>query len=479
VYGERLRSGAARPPRRRPLWSALKLVLVGAVLAGAGTALYPVWKASQPKQTDLTIRYRSTTPTRTDVAKPWFEVINSSKKPVALDTVTLRYYFKADGADYAFNCVSAPFGCSAVHGVIGALPTPVDKADHYLEIGFTAAAGTLAPGENSKGLQLQLYRTDHKTLNQADDLSFNADDTSFKPSTAITAYLNGKLVWGDEPTGQPATAAGPAAGAPTQPPVPPGILFDDFHYSGPHDPALFAHGWLIRTSPGGPGIRSTWSAKGISFPSVPGAIGGQALQLEAKTDGSHAGTSQAELTSIDSKFTTGTFAARIYYSDDPTSGHNGDHINESFYTISPYNSLYSELDTEYMPNGGWGSPGPILDTTSWHSAVNGDRVTRRQHNSLKGWHTVVITAADGVATYYLDGRKLFSSDGRYFPREGMAINFNAWFVDLPLLGSRTWDMRVNWFYYNANSAMSTTDVESAVNGYVNGGADYVNTVPKH
>ncbi|MEY9843345.1 cellulose binding domain-containing protein [Streptacidiphilus sp. MAP5-3] len=471
--------GSAPSSARRRLWSTVKLLLVVAVLVAAGTALYPVWKGAQPKQSDLTVRYRSNTPTVTPVAEPWFEVINSSKHAIPLDQVTLHYYFSADGAGYGFNCVEAPMGCSNVQGRVVALSTPADKADHYLEISFTSAAGTLGPGENSKGLRLQFYRTDHKDLNQADDHSFDASDTSFKPSSSVTAYVNGKLAWGDEPSGIASADAQPSASPSPHLAVGPGVMFDDFHYSGPKDPALFDHGWLIRTSSGGPGVRNTWTGKGISFPATPGALGGQALQLQAATDGTKSGTSQAELQTIATTFTTGTYAARIYYSDQPDSGTNGDHINESFYTISSYNSKYSELDTEYMPNGGWGAAGPILDTTSWYSAVNGDRATRRNHEGLSGWHTVVITAADGVVTYSLDGQKLFSSGGKYFPREGMEVNFNTWFVDLPLLGSRTWDMKVNWFYYNANAAMSTAAVENTVNGYANSGADYVDTMAKH
>jgi hypothetical protein len=278
----------------------------------------------------------------------------------------------------------------------------------------------------------------------------------------------------------PGTAA-PATATPRQEPSssravasPPGIFFDDFHYNSANDPALSDHGWIIRSGAGGPGIPDTWSASGVSFPSTPGAQGGQALQLEAKTNGTRKGTSQAEVQS-GIKYFTGTCAARIYYSDAPTSGRNGDHINESFYAISPNNARYSELDTEYMPNGGWGAPGPELDTTSWHSAVAGDRVTRKLPLRIQGWHTVVITAEHNVVTYYLDGRKLFSSDGKYFPREGMAVNFNAWFVDLPQLGSRTWDMRVNWLYVNANQAMSLPQVQKAVGGYVDNGTNYINT----
>lgn len=469
--------GSGRSAPRRRVWDVLKVLLLVVVIGVAANVLYPAWREAHPEPSDLTVRYRTDTPAATPVAKPWLEVINSSKKPVAMGDVTLRYYFTADGDHpYSFNCVEAAVGCSNVSGTFVAMATPSAKADHYLEIGFTTAAGSLDPGENSKGIRLQIFRQDHKDLDQANDLSFNPALTTYKPSGLVTAHIRGVLDWGDEPGGRTTASAPPSSAA--RPATPAGVLFDNFHYIGPADPALVKHGWRIRTSKGGPGIDDTWSADGVSFPAGTTAQGGQALNLRATTDGTKAGTHQSQVENSDTDFLTGTYAARIYFSDKPTTGRNGDHVNQAFYTISPNDALYSELDNEYMPNGGWGSPGPVLDTTSWYSAKNRDRATRRHDGSLQGWHTVVITAADGTVTYSMDGRKLFSSSGKYFPRQVMGVNFNAWFVDLPFKGQRSWDMQVNWFYYNAGQAMSPADVEKAVSGYYTDGFNYVNTMPK-
>ncbi|MEU9128037.1 cellulose binding domain-containing protein [Kitasatospora sp. NPDC048540] len=471
--------GSARSASRRRVWNVLKLLFLVIVLVAAGNALYPAWRAAHPDPSDLTIRHRTEPTAVVPVAKPWLEVINSSKKAIPLNEVTLRYYFTADGGvPYGFNCVEAAVGCANIDGTIVALANPSDKADHYLELSFTAGAGSLQPGVNSKGIQLQLYRLDHQDLNQADDRSFEPANTSFKPAKLVTAYIAGKLAWGDQPADSTAASGQPAAAANPKPAAPAGIAFDNFHYSGATDPALVKHGWRIRTSKGGPGVADTWSAAGVSFPAEPTAQGGQTLQLRASTDGTKQGTTQAQVDNADTDFLTGTYAARIFFSDQPSSGQPGDHINQSFYTISSNDSLYSELDNEYMPNGGWGSPGPVLDTTSWYSAKNGDRVTRRHNASLQGWHTIVITAVKGVATYSLDGKELFSSNGKYFPRQTMGVNFNTWFVDLPFKGQRSWDMKINWFYYNANQAMSQADVEKTVADYYSSGTNYINTVPK-
>lgn len=481
-------------PRRttRRGWTVLKLVLVMAIVAVGGTAAYYQWGSgdgdspSGSASSELTVRYRNDAPATGATAKPWLEVINNSKKSVALTDVTLRYYFTAnDAAAYGANCVQTSLRCSSVTQKIGALAGSAPKADHYLQIGFTEGAGSLKPGGTTEAIGLQLYRLDHKALDQSDDRSFDAAVTHYAPSKLVTAYLRGALAWGEEPGGR---TGGQDAASPTPAaPAAEGVLFDDFRYSGPADPALASNGWRVRTDGGGPGIRGTWSAANVSFPAATGGKAGsddpgQALQLRVTSDGTKGGTKQAELQRAEPDFFTGTVAARVYFSDKPTSGRNGDHINESFFTISSIGrsekESYSELDYEYMPNGGWGAPGPRLDTTSWRSGKQGDRTTRTQKLSLKGWHTMMITAVDGTVTYSVDGRKLFTHGGKYFPRERMGIHFSAWLVDLPFKGKRTWDMKVDWLYCKAGQAVSRAEAEKAAAGFSAAGTNHVNTLPK-
>ncbi|KOV68232.1 hydrolase [Streptomyces sp. AS58] len=454
------------------------LLLVCAIAAGA-TALYPVWRAANPEPPDFVVRYRTDTPASAEAAKPSLELFNDTKKPVSLSDMTLRYYFTADDdTAYAVNCVQAAVGCSNISGTVGTLDKPTDTADHYLEIGFTADAGSLKAGANSKGIDLQLFRVDHKKLKQSNDHSFDAEKSSYKESKAVTAYRRGALVWGEEPGGGGATPS-PDASAAAAPKieVPSGVLFDNFDYLDAKDPALFKHGWLVRTSKGGPGIEDTWSADGVTFPADKDAMGGgQVLQLRASTDGTEAGTKQASLGTAQSKFREGTYAARIRFSDGPTSGDEGDHVNQTFYTIGGKGSKYSELDNEYMPNGGWGRPGPKLDTVTWYDHKTNDRVYQTTNESLDGWHTVMIRVKDGVVAYWLDGKKLFLSNGKYAPRADMSVNFNHWFIDLPFEGERAWDMKVDWLYYNANETLSEKEVQAQVEGFADTGMNYFDTV---
>lgn len=201
------------------------------------------------------------------------------------------------------------------------------------------------------------------------------------------------------------------------------------------------------------------------------------MLLEAKTDGTAANTTQAEIDTTQRKFLEGTYAARVYFTDAPVSGQNGDHVNETFYTITPDESLYSELDNEYLPNGGWGAPGPTLYTTTWYSADAMDRVTHNVISSLQGWHTLVMTVAGGTVTYYVDGQVYFTSSGKYYPRDKMTIDFNEWFIDLPFTGQRTWQQKVNWVYFNGGGALSPSQVDSAVSGYESAGTHFTDNVP--
>ncbi|WP_307791181.1 cellulose binding domain-containing protein [Streptomyces actuosus] len=462
------------------------MILLAVGLIATGAVLSFRWRSAGSDPV-LTVRYRTDAPAATDVAHPWLEVINTSDRTVDLRDVTLRYHYTADGgAAYGANCVQTALRCSNITLKIAAAKTRAPKADHYLQIGFTGSAGSLEPGGTSQGIGLQLYRVDHRQMEQANDHSFNAEDTTYQESERVTAYLGGTHVWGEEPDGETPTAgksptavprtsaSGHAGGEP-----PAGVLFDDFAYSGPGDPALTSHGWEVRESEGGPGIKGTWSSKAISFPAGEAGGSGQALRLEAGTDGTEEGTRQAEFHSSRPVFLTGTLVARVYLSDKPVSGKDGDHIAQSFFAISPdhESTKYSELDYEYLPNGGWGRYGPLLDTTSWRDAGRGDRVTRSRNQKFGGWHTLAVTAVGGTTTYSVDGQQVFTSGSRHFPRERMNIDVSSWFIDLPFKGSRSWEMKVDWLYYRSGEAMSAQDAEGAAAALAAGGTHYVNTLP--
>jgi hypothetical protein len=235
----------------------------------------------------------------------------------------------------------------------------------------------------------------------------------------------------------------------------PQVLFDDFSVGVG---GLRQHGWTIRAKPGWPGIPgATWSSKSASV--VRGS-----LRLTSSTDGAAAGTTQAQVCQ-QRKFLAGTYAARVRFSDSPVAGPDGDRLVETFYAISPLvrplDPNYSELDWEYLPNGGWGRSASTLYMTSWETAqlepwiaVNSyDTATR----SLNGWHTLVLQVGNGRMTYYLDRVRLATHGRTYYPEVPMSINFNLWFIRGGLLSSRKprrYTEDVDWVYHRAGVVLS-------------------------
>jgi len=264
-----------------------------------------------------------------------------------------------------------------------------------------------------------------------------------------------------------------------------GYLFDDFNYSSSADSTLTGHGWTPRTYSGGPGIPgATWSANSISFPTS----GGQkVMQLSASTDGTGAGTNQAELYSTQKRYLDGTYASRIRFADTPASGSDGDHVNETFFTISPLNGdldpTYSELDfSEYLPNGGWGETGPINYQTSWYTYRNdpwfADNVHSQELQSFDGWHDLVIQVANGHMIYFIDGVPVGDHSGKFYPRQTMTINWNLWFIDTAAHsgGLSTYVEQVDWMLFAKNQVLSPAQATAQAGAYRAGGNTFTDTV---
>ncbi|MBG0830245.1 hydrolase [Planomonospora sp. ID67723] len=450
---------------------ALPLVLAAVALASPAAA-----------DQSLRLQYRtSSTGAATSQAEPWFTLVNDGTTPVALSNVKIRYYFTGETA-YRFACSWAVVSCSTVTGRFVTLTDPVPTADRYLEVGFTS--GALAPGAGTGDLQLRFHRADWQNFTQSDDYSFGASRTSYGDWDKVSVHVDGRLVWGapaggggGEPTPTPTVT-------PTGGPGGQGTLFDDFAYTGSSDPRLAQRGWTVRSASGGPGVPgATWSPSAVTFPSVDGR---QVLQLDSSTDGSGAGTVHTELSTSARKFFEGTYAARVKFADAPLSGPDGEHVVQTFFTITPLRQNmdpdYGELDFEYLPNGGWGEPGNILYATSWETyqadpwqAVN---THTEERASFVGWHDLVIQVSGGRIRYYVDGR-LFADHGDvHYPETPMWIMFNQWFIDLQGGSApRTYRQQVDWVYHSRNEVVPPADVLSRVAAFRAASTTFTDTVP--
>jgi hypothetical protein len=267
----------------------------------------------------------------------------------------------------------------------------------------------------------------------------------------------------------------------------PEVLFDDFSYS--NQKQLKKHGWIIRTTAGWPGVPGAiWSERGVLFLKDVDNPRNSILRMTSSTDGPNANTTQTQICH-QRKYLEGTYAARVRFTDSPVSGPAGDQIVESFYTISPLKAPmdpdYSELDFEYLPNGGWGIDGPTLYSTTWETFSpepnwKKDNVFQHAGGSQAGWHTLITQVADGKVKYFVDGKMFAEHGGDYYPEDTMSINFNLWFIKDALVNvsaTRQYHEDIDWVFHIAKTALTPEEVEKQVTTLRGKSVTFRNTVP--
>jgi hypothetical protein len=284
-----------------------------------------------------------------------------------------------------------------------------------------------------------------------------------------------------------AAAAALAGCALPAPPVPSELFFDDF--SQADAAALAAQGWAVRTRAGHPGIEgAAWAADAARLVDDPAQPGNRLLRLAARTDGTPQGTAQAQLCH-QRKYFEGTYAARVRFSDRPVEGPDGDVVVQTFYAVSPlrfdFDPEYSELDWEYLPNGGWGDEKTRLYGVSWQTVAlkpwKAHNQSLQVFRALEGWHVLAMQVAGGHVRWFLDGVQVEQHGGRNYPAVPMSINFNLWFSpggQLPgVATTRVWQQEVDWVLHARNRVLSPADIDAAVRGLRARGVAHVDTVP--
>lgn len=250
------------------------------------------------------------------------------------------------------------------------------------------------------------------------------------------------------------------------------ILFDDFSYSSKDEMA--ANGWIIRSGSGWPGVPgATFRPENVSFVDYPDQTDNRLLRMTSSTDGAGENTYQTQVCH-QRKYLEGTYAARVRFSDEPVSGVDGDEVVQTFYTITPYlqplDPDYSEMDYEYLPNGGWGGPDLSFYVTTWETVQiepwNAQNTSNSIQGSLAGWHTLVTQVGSGTVRYFIDGTLIAQHGGDYYPDALMSINFNLWFINDGLAqgeGVREYQEDIDWVFHAANTLLMPDDVITKVN----------------
>ncbi|MDC8785061.1 glycoside hydrolase family 16 protein [Roseateles koreensis] len=266
-----------------------------------------------------------------------------------------------------------------------------------------------------------------------------------------------------------------------------GLFFDDFSY--PDTAGLLNQGWAARSKAGHPGVPGAqWDPAQLRMVADPTQPGNRLLRLQAVTDGTGAGTRQVQLCHA-RKYLEGTYAARVRFSDTPVRGADGDPVIQTFYVVSPLqfdlDPEFSELDFEYLPNGGWGSDKTRLYGITWQTARIEPWLAYNQSHeeftSVDGWHVLMLQVAGGKTRHYLDGRLLAEHGGRSYPVVPMSINFNLWFSPGELLAQsaepRVYEQDVDWVFHARQKVLSPRQVLAEVRRLRAAGVTQVDTVP--
>ncbi|HTP11197.1 MAG TPA: glycoside hydrolase family 16 protein [Anaerolineae bacterium] len=263
-----------------------------------------------------------------------------------------------------------------------------------------------------------------------------------------------------------------------------GILFDDFSYTDQQ--SMLNHGWIIRTESGWPGVpNAVWAKNSVSFVDDADQTGNRLLRMTSSTNGTAARQTQF---CHQRKYLEGTYGARVRFTDQPVRGSDGDQIVETFYLISPLKAPldpdYSEIDFEYLPNGGWGSD-TSLHMTAWETFSPEPNWQMDNHSdtavgSYDGWHTLVVQVGNGQVKYYVDDVLRASQGGKYYPEVPMSINFNLWFIDGGLIKAediREYVEDVDWVYFEGGQILSPQGVQTKVTELRQNEVKFKDTVP--
>ncbi|WP_433055723.1 cellulase family glycosylhydrolase [Dactylosporangium sp. CS-033363] len=153
--------------------------------------------STPPPSGKIRVQYKNNSPATNDQEiKPGLQVVNAGSAALALNTVTVRYYFTRDNASYSIWCDWAQIGCGNLATRVVNLPAAVNGADAYIEVGFTG--GSLAPGANTGEMQLRVSRTDWQPVNESNDYS-RGTATSYVDAATVPGYVGGSLAWGVQP----------------------------------------------------------------------------------------------------------------------------------------------------------------------------------------------------------------------------------------------------------------------------------------
>jgi hypothetical protein len=160
---------------------------------------------------ELTLYFlAATTGNVTNSPHPFFQLVNTGSGPLNLNNVEVRYWFNCDCTTQTVQtwvdwAGLLPAGTAVTGDVVHTVvPTALGGQTDYVSYKFTGNL-VLQPGQMIE-VQSRFNLSDWSNMLQDNDWSYTPD-TTFTEWSKITGYLNGSLVFGEEPTGTPAVLA--------------------------------------------------------------------------------------------------------------------------------------------------------------------------------------------------------------------------------------------------------------------------------
>lgn len=133
----------------------------------------------------------------TNQIRTHLKLANEGSVPVDYSQLTLRYWFSAEGNQPLVYTVDyAELGNSRVQGRF--VKENRAGTDTYLELRFAPELGQLNPLSSTGIIQQRINKSDWSDFDETNDYSYRLP-ASLAANPTITAYLNGSLVYGQEP----------------------------------------------------------------------------------------------------------------------------------------------------------------------------------------------------------------------------------------------------------------------------------------
>jgi hypothetical protein len=134
--------------------------------------------------------------------RPRLRIRNKGSEAVPLNEYKIRYWYTAEGRqnqNAVFDYVAPPLSQTSLTTRFAAQRRMTDS-DGFVELGFTPAAGNLAPGAVTSEIQLRIQKDDWAPYREQGDYSYDPTKTSYAEWSRVTLYRKGVLIFGSEPT---------------------------------------------------------------------------------------------------------------------------------------------------------------------------------------------------------------------------------------------------------------------------------------